>query len=212
MGVSMSQANGHDADVNTGSAETSKATSIFDDLDALRVDNIGSLTGTIEVLSHVPVRKPTRTEFIRVHPDPKMSLEASIYEDKEERDTYFVPPPSRHLLVGYLTPVLISVAINRQGTLFLWPIKLNVDEGTKRGGGRAWNETAMAGAEIGRTTWVQLRSDMSLGAYRIRHAGGELPDPVWPSYSLNELLKLGFKDRIIDRAEHPVVRGLRGLI
>jgi hypothetical protein len=81
-----------------------------------------------------------------------------------------------------------------------------------RGGSRAWNETSMAGAEMGRTSWVQLRADMSLGAYRIRRAEGELPDPVWPSYSLNDLLKIGFKDRIIDYSEHPVVRRLRGLI
>jgi hypothetical protein len=147
-----------------------------------------------------------------VHPDPVMSLEASIYEDKEEREVYFVPPPFRHLLVGYLAPVMIVVAINRQGTLFLWPIKLNVDEGMGRGGGRAWNETSMAGAEMGRTSWVQLFADMSLGAYRIRRAEGELPDPTWPSYSLNDLLKIGFKDRIIDYPEHPVVRRLRGLI
>jgi hypothetical protein len=34
---------------------------------------------------------------------------------------------------------------------------------------------------------------------------------MWPEKSLSELLKLAFRDRIIDSAEHPVVKRLRGL-
>jgi hypothetical protein len=59
--------------------------------------------------------------------------------------------------------------------------------------------------------WVRLAADMSLGAYRIYQAEGQLSEPLWPEKTLPELLKLGFKDRIIDSAEHPVVKRLRGL-
>jgi hypothetical protein len=52
---------------------------------------------------------------------------------------------------------------------------------------------------------------MSLGAYRIYEAEGQLSAPVWPDKTLPELLKLGFKDRVVDSAEHPVVKRLRGL-
>ena len=56
-----------------------------------------------------------------------------------------------------------------------------------------------------------MAPDMSLGAYRIYTAEGQLSEPVWPDKSLTELLKLGFKDKVINSAEHPVIRKLRGL-
>src|SRR6266487_3590921 len=61
--------------------------SVFSDLAALRLSeaDTASLTGTREVLSHVPVRKPIRHEFFRVHPDPIMSLTTAVFEDKQER-------------------------------------------------------------------------------------------------------------------------------
>jgi hypothetical protein len=42
-------------------------------------------------------------------------------------------------------------------------------------------------------------------------AEGEHSEPVWPDRPFNELLKLGFGDRIIDSADHPVLKELRGL-
>jgi hypothetical protein len=35
-------------------------------------------------------------------------------------------------------------------------------------------------------------------------------EPKWPDLALNELLKLGFKDRIIDSRDHPAMQELRG--
>jgi len=52
---------------------------------------------------------------------------------------------------------------------------------------------------------------MSLGAYRIYRAEGELSDPVWPDRTLSELLEIAFRDRIISTEDHPVIRRLRGL-
>ena len=42
---------------------------VFADLDALRLDPATSLAGTAEVLIYVPVRKPSRLEFVRTHAD-----------------------------------------------------------------------------------------------------------------------------------------------
>lgn len=47
--------------------------------------------------------------------------------------------------------------------------------------------------------------------YRVYEAEGQLSEPVWPGKPLPELLKLGFKDRIIDSPDHPVIKRLRGL-
>jgi hypothetical protein len=52
---------------------------------------------------------------------------------------------------------------------------------------------------------------MALGCYRIYRAEGDIPEPIWPKESFQELLQLAFSGRIIESADHPVVRRLRGL-
>ena len=113
----------------------------------------------------------------------------------------------RDALVGEIKPVLLVTAITRQSTVFIWPLALPSEGGRRND----WHETAREAAELAKKAWVRLSADMSLGAYRIYRAEGALSDPTWPEKSLNELLEIAFKDRIIDREDHPVVRRLRGL-
>jgi hypothetical protein len=61
-------------------------------------------------------------------------------------------------------------------------------------------------------TWIKLAWDDSIRKHRIYNATGQLGDPKWPSLSLREILKLTFKDAIIDTMDHPVLRRLRGEI
>ena len=136
-----------------------------------------------------------------------MQLATGVFVDREEREVFFVAPELWAELAGELKPVLLVTAINRQGVTFLWPVPLP-DEGGRR---NAWAETAREACELAKTAWVRLTADMSLGAYRIYEAEGQLSEPVWPDKTLPELLKLGFKDRIIDSADHPVIKRLRGL-
>src|SRR5690242_5298341 len=181
---------------------------VFQNLDALRLsaDNM-ALLGVREVLSHVPVRKPTRTEFVRVNPDPGLTLATAVFADKEERETYLVPPAMQTELIGELKPVLLSTAINRQGVTFLWPVPLPDESGRRS----AWSETAREAAELAKTDWVRIAADMQLGAYRLYKAEGELSDPVWPAKTLSELLEIAFTGRVIDSPNHPVLKRLRGL-
>jgi hypothetical protein len=182
--------------------------SVFDNLEAIRLSPDAAATaGTQEVLRHVPVRKPNRTEFVRVHPDANMHLATGVFMDREERETFFVLPELRAELAGELKPVLLVTAISRQGVVILWPVPLP-DEGGRR---NAWAETTREACELAKTAWVRLAADMSLGAYRIYQAEAQLSGPVWPDKTLPELLKLAFRDRIIDSADHPVIKRLRGL-
>jgi hypothetical protein len=184
------------------------AGSVFDNLEAIRLNPDAAATaGTREVLRHVPVRKPNRTEFIRVHPDGDMQIATGVFIDREEREVFFVVPELRAELAGELKPVLLVTAISRQGVVMLWPVALP-DEGGRR---NAWAETAREACELAKTAWVRLAPDMSLGAYRIYEAEGQLSGPIWPDKPFPELLKLAFKDRIVDSGDHPVVKRLRGL-
>src|SRR5262245_52491748 len=90
----------HDPTTNGSGASCDDAADIFANLEALRLtpDEAGQI-GTEEVLAHVSVRKPTVNEFVRVNPDPAMSLATSVFIDVE-RETYFVAPSARNVLVA----------------------------------------------------------------------------------------------------------------
>ena len=59
--------------------------------------------------------------------------------------------------------------------------------------------------------WVRVKANMSLGAYETTAAESLIPEPEWPQQSFQELLRIAFKDRLVDRLDHPVVKRLRGL-
>src|SRR5690242_11591976 len=94
------------------------AESVFDNLESLRLSPDADATaGTREILRHIPVRKPSRTEFIRVHTDADMQLATGVFVDREEREVFFVVPDLRAELAGELKPVLLVTAISRQGVV-----------------------------------------------------------------------------------------------
>jgi hypothetical protein len=183
--------------------------SIFADLDKLRLSVSSTvLGGTAEILSKVPARKPQKQEFVRVHPDEVMMLATAVYEDKQDREFYFVAPNMMAAMLGETTPVILVTAINRQKVSFLWPLKVANDNSS----GNAWQDSAQQGCEVAKKTWVRLVADMSLGAYRLWAAQGDLSEPEWPGKPLNELLEIAFRGRVIESEDHPIVRRLRGLV
>jgi len=186
-----------------------KPQSIFADLEKLRLSVSSTvLGGTAEILSKVPVRKPQKQEFVRVHPDEAMMLTTAVYEDKQDREFYFVAPNMMSAMLGETTPVILVTAMNRQKVSFLWPLKVANDNTS----GNAWQDSALQGCEVAKKTWVRLVADMSLGAYRIWAAQGDLSEPEWPGKPLNELLEIAFRGRVIENEDHPVIKRLRGLV
>ena len=180
---------------------------IFSDLSALRLSpDSATLVGTREVLTHVPVRKPNRTDFFRVHPDPDMSLVTAVFFDKEENECYLVLPEMRDALLGEIKPVVLLLTITRYGVVMIWPVR--IPEGARRD---TWAETSAAAAELAKKKWIRMLADMGMGGYRIHEAQGELSDPIWPDKSFQELLEVAFRDRIIESENHPVVRKLWGI-
>jgi hypothetical protein len=182
----------------------------FDNLSALRLDqSYADTVGVKKLLTTVPVRKPNRQDFVRVHPDPRYRLTpAAIIEVKEDREVYLVTPEMTQVVPGEFVVVTLFTTINRQGTLHLWPVKLPNPEGRHN----EWHRSAAEGAERAMKKWVRVTASMSLGAYEIFEANGELPDPVWPDFSFQEILKIAFRDRLVDRADHSLVQRLQGIV
>ena len=177
------------------------------DPETLRINqDFAALADVKPILATVPARKPNKQDYVRVHPSEDYQLTTALLELKEERETYLVAPDLRHELFGELVPVTIFTAINRQGVVFLWPCRLPDETGRSN----SWHESALEAVERAKSTWTRIAADMSLGAYRIWEAGGDLPEPEWPEQSLRDLLSIAFKDRYIDSLDHPVLKRLRG--
>ena len=94
------------------------------DPSSLRLDqSFADTVGVKKLLSTVPVRKPNKTDFVRVHLDPKYHLTpAAIIELKEESEVYLVLPKIAQQLPGEFSVATLFTTINRQGVVHLWPV------------------------------------------------------------------------------------------
>jgi hypothetical protein len=179
------------------------------DLEALRLSqDFTSLIGVRKALLTVPVRKPGRQDFVRVHPDPGFRLETAVLQFKEDRETFVVAPAVRHELSSELVPMVLFTAITRQGVVSLWPVRLPAADGRHD----EWNRSALEGAQVAMTRWVRVASNRYLGAYEIFEATAALSEPEWPTESFEQIFAVAFKDHYIDSLDHPAVRRLRGEI
>jgi hypothetical protein len=161
-----------------------------------------------KVILSVPVRKPDKTWFVRAHPDPAFRLQTGVIELKEERELYLVTPNLWADLVCEATfrPKLLVTAINRQGTLFLWEVNLPRQDGKVD----AWTRSAAEAVCIAQSHWTRVQANMNLGAYDVAHAMGNLGEPTWPEMPFRQILRVAFRDRLIDNPNHEVLRRLRG--
>ncbi len=164
--------------------------------------------GIKKLITTIPVRKPNKTTFVRTHPDEEYHLQTLVLELKEENAIYLVAPGLRDALSteSTLTRKLLRLAIDRQGVVFLWPLRLPSTEGRTD----AWARSALDAAEKAEKNWVRVAAKMSLGAYEICVAKGSLSEPEWPDLSLHQALEIAFRDHLIDSLDHPVLKRLRG--
>jgi len=177
------------------------------DPESLRLDqSFVETSGVKKLMTTVPVRKPNNQDFVRVHPDEAYRLTAAIIELKDDREVYLVLPHVAHQLPGECSPVVLYTAINRQGATFLWPVKLPRPDGKVN----EWHRSAAEAAARAMKYWLRVKADMALGAYAMFEASSTIPEPIWPTATLKELLKIGFRDRLVDGLGHPVIKRLRG--
>jgi hypothetical protein len=80
--------------------------------------------GVKKLLTTVPVRKPRKHDFIRVRPESEFRDTFGLIQVGDDREFYLVMPPLAGELVGEYAAYTVYTCINRQGTLFLWPIRL----------------------------------------------------------------------------------------
>ena len=55
-----------------------------------------------------------------------------------------------------------------------------------------------------------MAANMTLSSYDVWEATAQFSEPRWPDMEFKDLLRIAFKDRLIERVDHPVLRSLRG--
>ena len=164
--------------------------------------------GVKKLWTTIPVRKPSPQEYVRVHPSPEYRENFPIIELKDEREEYIVTASLVPELIGEFVIKTLYLAINRQGTLFFWPVRLPGPDGKDMN----WWKSAREAAVLAMKDWVRIKANMNLGAYDIFQPDGVIPDPEWPQRGFWELIKIAFRDHLIDRIDHPVIKRLRGQV
>lgn len=191
---------------NSSGVDTDKAADPFDPASLRLSQDFASTIGVKKVLTVVPCRKPNRQEFVQVHPGEEWRLETGMFEDKLNQGFYLVQQHLWAELSSEVFPVCLFLATNRQGDVFLWPVKLTGIDGRSN----TWNDSALAAARLAETQWVRVVANTSGGMYNAFEAADKLSAPEWPDLSFAEILKLAFKDRFITTLDHPIIRALRG--
>jgi hypothetical protein len=177
------------------------------DLNNLRLSqSFVETAGVKKLLRTVPVHKPNPQDFVRVHPSPEFRADFPVIELKEEREEYIVTSKLVPELVGEFASKTLFTAINKQGVIFLWPVRLPDPDGKWM----EWWRSMREAAELAMTQWVRVKANMSLGAYEMFIAEGHMGDPAWPEVTYQELIRLAFRDRLIISPDHTVVKRLRG--
>lgn len=196
---------GPDADGSSTIAPAAVTADPFDPATLVLNQDFEATSGT-KILTTVPVRRPDRQWWYRVHPEESWRLQTAVLEIKEDRETYLISRELWPTLGSEIVGKMIFTAINRQGVLFLWPVRLPQADNRRN----QWPASEMENAQLGMRSWTRSAANMSLGAYEASIAPAGVPDPQWPTLSFNEVLKIAFRDRFIATINHPVLRRLRG--
>jgi hypothetical protein len=181
--------------------EPERKSDVFDHIEDMRIDPRRDLIVTKTVLLHCAARRPRPTEWIRAHP----TLEMTVYgiEDRENGDNYIVMPiPGLlQLLDAIVRPKKLVPCINRQGTLFVWPVKL------PKAKSNPWIDTEQLCLDAARAGWVRVQSNRDSGGYEIAQPIDPIPPPVWPEgKEMPDYLRLAYgRHKVIADASHAYV-------
>ncbi len=179
----------------------------FKNLEELKLpQDFASEVGIKKMLTTIPVKRPDKQKFIRVKPEPSYRMTVATIEVKEENETFIIHPQILSALKGEYNVRLLVVAITRQRVLFVWPLGLPGPDGKDN----AWHRSAREAAEHAQRTWVRLVANRELGAYEVYEAEGNLGEPEFPDLTMEEIVKIAFKDKVICDLDHPLLHQLRG--
>jgi hypothetical protein len=187
------------------------------DIESLCVNDSVDHAGLVKSIDKIPVGRRGDQEWIRIHDDQSYTRNVALIDYKvadgkkvKGKDFFLVVPKLRSSLVGEFHIYTLFLGITRQNVLFMWPIRLPGEDGTDND----WWVSAREHAQFAKNKWIRVISNTALGAYEKYprgkdwdHIKPEWPEPLLP---FEKLLRVAFKDKIIEDMDHPLVKELRG--
>src|SRR5262249_49790686 len=129
--------------------------------------------GVKKLLTTIPVRKRGQQDFVRVHPAPEYRENFPLIELRDDREEYIVTADLLPQLTGEFATDTPDTTINRQGTVFFWPVRLPPSDGKDNN----WWRWAPEAAALATRDWVRIKPNMNLGAYEIFTAESAMSEP-----------------------------------
>ncbi len=94
------------------------------DLASLRVNHdYATMSGVVPGLTCVPVRKPGKQDWFRVHPDPEYQLLSRVINLSREREIYLVHQDLHDALIDETREAILYTCVDTFTTVFLCPTR-----------------------------------------------------------------------------------------
>lgn len=158
-----------------------------------------------QALVHIPIGKPAKPSFFRVHPDTDYTFDTLTLESSGTNETYLITPAISQLIPGLTRAVRLHLAVDRQGNPRLIPLPLPGADGRSN----PWHLSLQNILQLGRQHWIRIQANMTANSYDAFKA--PLQDaPIWPNKTMLELVEIAARGKIIDNENHPMIRELLG--
>jgi hypothetical protein len=176
------------------------------DPDRIRIGtNYGDLAAGRSADLTIPVwARPPKAAWFRAHPENEVDvLMLDLTADDSDGLYYLENSLAQKLIheptVGFR---LLVHCQTRQGTNFLWAIKLKSPFDKRE---NSWTASALKERDLARSRWVRHRSNREMGAYDPLVSGAIDAEPEWPAVPFSKILETALKDRLISSLDHPVL-------
>ena len=138
-----------------GNAQKNIVESTGLDISSLRLPtNYGEAHGVKKLLTSVNVGRPKKSQFFRTYNADEMTFSAMFLEQKESREHYLVVPNVAAEIGELVRPVKLHAAIDRQNNVFLIPVPLPGESGTRN----PWHESLAQAVECVSQTKLDTQS------------------------------------------------------
>jgi hypothetical protein len=158
------------------------------------------------IQTNIPVKKPGKKNFFRVHPDQSYRLYDVAVIEEGGGDIYLIDADLElpDDVLPFVSRENFLVSITHRGKLFVWHFK-NTDT--------SWLSSAMRVARRAQDEWIRVTADFDSGGYIVFTAPEPLRSkkPIFPAISPEEIFTLAFENRRITSVDDPVIRRARGL-
>ena len=174
-------------------------------LSEFKASGIDPTAQSKKLITTIPVGKPKKQNFFRVHP----SLEYPVYiRDWEDDGTsYLVHPRIAPKITNQVKLKIVYVSVYATGSPFL----LAVPQPDMEGKWNNWHQSLSEAVDVAKKKWIRLEPDKIAQGYNIIYAAGSFGEPEWPNMTIDQYIETAFKSRQIIDENHPKIKELKGI-